>query len=356
MIDKYKDLIDLDKLDDALNTATFLANNFLETGRYNVDEAWGPEGILYLAESSYALIRVYEISDDELYIKAVESILEALAGIQKSSGGWALEIGKSGVGFKVDDEIIRITAEIEDLPPTVAILKTISDYTRVSGDSKYLSMGHKAFSYLMDYYDEEYGSFREKENNELTALRSNPRSYHLFSLIGVESWREHSPEIVDRILPGILDFVKKTFESYDYETMPLVYGLHAATLVQHCSKEYIEEVIKLKIEKDLIYNTRFKIPGLPGGFGHHDGLRGIVTDEAHLRSGAGIIIAMKYYDLHTNSRTYRDTDAYKELSTWVQGMKGDGFYYEFELLPERKKLGYGSPGQYLPIWWILGGF
>jgi hypothetical protein len=25
-------------------------------------------------------------------------------------------------------------------------------------------------------------------------------------------------------------------------------------------------------------------------------------------------------------------------------MRGKGFYYEFELLPERKKLGYGSPG------------
>jgi hypothetical protein len=35
-------------------------------------------------------------------------------------------------------------------------------------------------------------------------------------------------------------------------------------------------------------------------------------------------------------------------------MRVKGFYYEFELLPERKKLGYGSPGQYLPIWWMLG--
>ena len=110
------------------------------------------------------------------------------------------------------------------------------------------------------------------------------------------------------------------------------------------------------MDSDLIYNKRFKIPNLPGGFGHHDGLRGIVTDEAHLRSGAGIIIAMKYYDLYTNSRTYRDTEEYKDLSRWIQEMKGDGFYYEFELLPERKKIGYGSPGQYLPIWWILGGF
>ena len=356
MSEKFDEQIDYDKLPDALDAATFLANEFLKTGRYNVDETWGPEGILYLAESSYALIRAFEVSNNPLYLDAVKSILEALTRIQKPSGGWALELGKSGIGFKVDDEIRRITAEIEDLPPTVGILKTISDYTRVSGDDKYMPMGHKAFFYLMEYFDEEYGSFKEKENNELMALRSNPRSYHLFSLIGVLAWKVHAPEVVNRMFPKIVTFVKETFESYDFETMPLVYGLHAATLVQHCSQDYITDVVKPKIDKDLIYNTRFKIPNLPGGFGHHDGLRGIVVDEAHLRSGAGIIIAMKYYDLYTNTRTYRDTDAYKELSTWIQEMKGDGFYYEFELLPERKKLGYGSPGQYLPIWWILGGF
>lgn len=353
---QYENLIDKDKQEDALKTAHFLADGFLETGRYQADESWGPEGILYLAESSYALIRSYEIFGEEKFINAVTSILEALKSIQKPSGGWCLEIGVSGVGFVIDDELRRITREEEDLPPTVAVLKTISDYARVTGDEQYVPMGEKAFSWLMKYYDEEYGSFREDQDNEILKYRSNPRSYHLFSLIGVEAWRKYNPETVDRILPGIIEFVKKTYESYDAETMPLVYGLHAATLVQHCSKEYIEKVIKPKMDSDLVFNERFKIPNLAGGYGHHDGLRGIVVDEAHLRSGAGIIIGMKFFDIYTKTNTYRSTQEYKDLESWIQNMKGDGFYYEYELLPARKKIGYGSPGQYLPIWWILGGF
>lgn len=346
--------IDVDKLGDAINAAHFLANNFLGTGRYNVDESWGPEGLLYLAESAYALMSMYEVDDNPLYINAVKSILDALKKIQKVSGGWALELGKSGVGFTVTEEERKITAEIEDLPPTVAALKIIADYERITGDSNYIEMGEKAFKYLMEHWDGEYGSFLEKENSKLRALRSNPRSYHLFSFLGIEAWGRVEPKIVDEILPTILNFIKTTFESYDCNTMPLVYGLHAATLVQHSSDDYIKNVIRPKIDSDLVFNETFRVDQLAGAYGHRDGLRGIVKTEAHMRSSCGVAIAMKFYDLFTDTRTYRNTEEYKNISNWIQAMRGKGFYYEFELLPEGKKIGYGSPGQYLPVWWILG--
>lgn len=351
---KYR--IDEDKLQDAINASNFLASNFIEKGRYIVGESWGPEGLLYLAESSYALHNIYEITGDIFYLNAVKSILDELGRIQKPSGGWALELGRhgDGIGFKITEKVRRITAEIEDLPPTVAMLKTIADYQNLSGDMSYLQMGKKAFTYLMDYWDDDYGSFLEKENNKLMALRSNPRSYHLFSFVGINAWRSIEPDLVKKILPKILNFIKGTFESYDHETMPLVYGLHAAVLVQHSSDEYKKKIIKPRIDNDLLNNPTFKINELPGAYGHRDGLRGIVKNEAHLRSAAGVAIAMKFYDLYTNSDTYRGTNAYKEIENWIQSMRGNSFYYEFETLPERKKLGYGSPGQYLPIWWILG--
>jgi hypothetical protein len=350
----FQKMVDEDKLSDALNAANFLAQKFIPTGRYNVDEAWGPEGLLYLAESSYALHSSYEITKDQIYLNAVRAILDELRRAQKKSGGWALELGKDGVGFKTSDEIRAITSEIEDLPPTVAVLKTIADYQKLSGDDSYSDMGNRAFNYLMDHWDAEYGSFLEKKNSKLMALRSNPRSYHLFSFIGILAWKEHEPRIVAAILPSLLNFIKSTFESYDDQTMPLVYGLHAANLVQHCSHDYITNVIKPRIDNHLVNNPTFMIHELKGAYGHRDGLRGIVKDEAHMRSAAGIAIAMKFYDLYTNTRTYRDREIYRSVESWIQNMKGNSFYYEFEMLPERKKIGYGSPGQYLPIWWILG--
>ena len=86
--EEFRYRVDEDKFNDAVNAAHFLANNFLETGRYNVDESWGPEGLLYLAESAYALMSMYEVDNDQLYINAVKSILEALKKIQKPFMTW----------------------------------------------------------------------------------------------------------------------------------------------------------------------------------------------------------------------------------------------------------------------------
>jgi len=156
------------------------------------------------------------------------------------------------------------------------------------------------------------------------------------------------------MLPKLLDFIKTTFESYDQNTMPLVYGLHAAILLENTTQEYIKNVIKPRIDYHLINNEVFKIQRVKGGYGHHDGSRGIVTQEVHMRSCAGIAIAAKFYDIFTNTKTYQGTEEYENIAKWIQSMKGSNFYYEYELLPERKKIGYGSPGQYLAIWWILG--
>ena len=348
--------VDKSRLNDALDATSFLSDNFIESGKYIVDETWGPEGNLYLAEASYALLNAYEITEDGYYLEAVKSILEYLRKVQKPSGGWALELGKygDGVGFNITNEVKKITEEIEDLPPTVAALKTISDYQRLSGDDEYLDMGERAFEYLMYHWDEDYGSFVEKENNELMALRSKPRSYHIFSLLGILAWNNQAPEETDPLIPKILNFVKETFESYDETSMPLVYGLHAGVLIQHSSKKYIKNVIKPRIDNHLVNNDTFRIKERKGAYGHRDGLRGIVKDEGHMRSSAGIAIAMKLYDISTNTRTYRDTKEYQDIADWIQSMKGDGFYYEYEKINENKKIGKGSPGQYLPVWWILG--
>jgi hypothetical protein len=338
----------------AVMACDFLSQQFLPSGRYEVDERWGPEGLLYLAESSYALMSMYSITHNKSYLNAVRSILIALQKAQKPSGGWALELSSSGIGFAVTKEIIKITAEIEDLPPTVATLKTISDYYTLSKDDSFNNMGHNAFNYLMEYWNPAYGSFLEKENNALTALRSNPRSYHLFSYLGIQAWRIFEPKIVDEILPSLLQFIKNTFESYDKETMPLVYGLHSAVLCQNTPIEYIQKIIKPKIEIELIDNPTFAIESLKGAYGHRDGLRGIVKTEAHMRSAAGIAIASKFYDSFSKESYFTNTSSYLNVSNWILEMASTDFFYEFEILPERKKMGKGSPGQYLPIWWIIG--
>ncbi|MCW7482145.1 hypothetical protein [Leptospira kanakyensis] len=347
------DRIDKENFHFALIAAKQLANKFLINGRYVAEESWGPEGNLYLAESAWALLDMFRITQEKLYLSAVAAILNELKRIQKPSGGWALELGRSGLAFTVTDEQRRITSEVEDLPPTVATLRTISEYYELCGDDSFMPMGKKAFEYLMDHWDNNYGSFLEKENSPLRKLRSNPRAYHLFSFLGIKYWEKHEPKKIKIILPTILNFIKDTFESFDSETMPLIYGLHVAVLLEHMDMNYIENSIYTRLRKHLM-ESKFAIGEISGGYGHRDGLRGIVKDEAHIRSACGVAIALKFYDLYTKTDTFRSTKEYRELAQWIIGMCNGKYFNEFQMTSTLQKLGYGSPGQYLPIWWILG--
>lgn len=353
----FNKTIDIENLRYASLAGDYLAEQFIcGKGRYKVEQSWGPEGLLYLAESAYALCSLFEATGGERYEVAINEILSELSRVQKPSGGWALELGRDGDGlrFSVTDEIREATSKIEDLPPTVAILKVIADYHRLTKNTKYIDIGHKAFAYLLDYWDPDYGSFIEKDNILLSNLRSNPRSYQFFSLIGIHAWRDYDPKKVDIMLPKILYFVQQTFENFDSDTMPLIFGLHAALLSELSSDSYVDAVIKPKVEKHLIGSDTFRLSDPPGAFGHRDGLRGILTNEAHLRSAVGVLLAMKFLDLRTDSFFYRMTPMYEATSSWVKSMFLIDRFYEFQDVLTGKKFGYGSPGQYLPVWWILG--
>ena len=120
------------------------------------------------------------------------------------------------------------------------------------------------------------------------------------------------------------------------------------------AQSYVEKYIKPKLDS-YMQSGLFRSDDIPGGYGHRDGVRGIVTDELHMRSGIGLAYALKAYDINTGNDHYMSTKWYRELCAWIDSMKADdGSYYEYETALDRKKYGKGSAGQYLPVLWILG--
>lgn len=350
----FQNRLDLDRVQSALIAANFSASNFIETGTYKKGESWGPEGVLYLAESSWALMDAYRYTNDKFFIDAVRSILNRIRQTQKISGGWSIDLRENGLCFKITEEERNDSMLHEDPPTTSAFLRTIAEYEELTGDQEFHDVGVKAFNYLLPMWDADQGTFVDTKKRKLLGLRSNPSGYHLFFLVGMSAWRKYEPEEIDKIYPVLLNFVQNNFSGFTEDTMPLICALHAAELLNHSSQEFIVNVMKPKIENNLAKNKIFKISNLKGAYGHRDGSRGIVTTEAHLRSGAGIALAMKRYDLITNTNTFRNTIEYVELAEWIDQMRGPNFFYEYELVEDRRKYGFGSPGQYLPFWWIFG--
>lgn len=327
------------------------------SGRYLGQESWGPEGSLYLSESAYALLTMHELTGQSKFLYAVELILQEISLLQRESGGVGIHLGRYGDGlrFKVTNNVAIATSTIEDVPPTAAILKVVADYERITGSDRFTIIGEKAYAYLVTKWSDDNGCFLDEINPDLQALRSNPRSYQLFSYLGMRAWKSRGDNTSGEITQSLLVYLTKTFESYDDNTMPLVYGLHAAVLCEDMPLNYLEGVIKPRIDEHLGLNSKFRISKIKGAYGHRDGQRGIVLDEAHIRSACGAAIAMRFYDICTGSCIYQNTEQYQDISKWIVSMhtKQDGFF-EFQDVATLKKYGRGSPGQYLPIWWITG--
>ena len=93
-----------------------------------------------------------------------------------------------------------------------------------------------------------------------------------------------------------------------------------------------------------------------GGYGNRDGYRGIVNTESNMRGSGAVAIAMKFYDLTTGTTTYRDSDAYRDVASWIDSMKAERGYYGYQTEYDGKRKGQGSPAQYIPCWWIFGEF
>ena len=130
-------------------------------------------------------------------------------------------------------------------------------------------------------------------------------------------------------------------------------GYHVALLSKYESFSYRTQIIKPKLESYL-HSDLFASKNVLGGYGHRDGLRGVVTDELHMRSAIGLSYAMKAYDYYAEDDFFTKKEVYKNLVSWIDSMKDDKGYYEFQDSIDGAKYGKGSPGQYLPILWILG--
>ncbi len=75
-----------------------------------------------------------------------------------------------------------------------------------------------------------------------------------------------------------------------------------------------------------------------------------------MRGSGAVAIGMKFYDLTTGTTTYRDSEASRDVASWIDSMKAERGYYEYQTQHDMERKGQGSPGQYTPCWWIFGEF
>ena len=345
--------VDLSRLDDAFAACRLLLEHLEADGSYEVEERWGPESNLYLAEIAWVLLEAYRIGSQAEILHGATRVLDRLQRLQKPSGGWTLDLGPDGLEFTASEEERRPTWEREDPPVVGAVAYAVAKFQNLTGNDCYREMVERALTYLLPMWNSAGGYFREDKDEHLSSLRSNPAAYQAMFLLGLAEWRAWRPDlepVVDRLVQSI----RAAFESFDEETMPFMRAYHALLMLRHGGSDYVSREVRPSIQS-LLNSQVYRCGKIKGGYGHRDGCRGIVTSEANIRGTGAIAVASRFYDLATGSDTFCRTAAYREAAEWIDGMqKSGGGYFEYQQEHDLQRRGLGSPGQYIPCWWIFG--
>lgn len=335
-----------------------MSQEYITKGDYRPTESWGSEGQIYPSLTGISLLNLYKATGKDIFLQGVKAVITSNQKKRLPSGGWPLRLAAEGDGikFNVSQELKDLTLTEEDLPSTVAAIRLMAQYIFVTGDTELKEYVKESADFLLRFWNEEEGCFDEMMTNKAINLRANPKSYMIYAYQCVLSLAELFPEF-GRYKSPLYQTVKETFEGFDEYTYPLLHAMHAALIVQtEPESDYTQNFVKKRIDEQIALNSKFIIKEAPGAFGHYDGLRGFCLTEGHLRNSVGAALIMKIYDNCVAEGSYMQTQLYKEVSDWIQGMYHDGKYFEYVDLADDVKRGVGSGGQYLPIFWILGEF
>ncbi len=344
--------VDMSRLNDALDTCDFLLQHIASDGRYDVEELWGPESDLYMYGTISVLVEAYRITGEQKYFEGTRKCLDHFKASQLPSGGWTLKLAGNGREFKMSEDERRHSFECESIPITGAIAFAVGKYRQATGDDRYDDMINSAIDHALEYWSEESESFVEDSQEHYTGLRSVSAGYQAHFLLGFHTWQDYRPELRPTVT-RLTETIRRNFESFDESTMLFMRVLHAVLLMRSSPKEYVVNVIKPRLD-EIVQSRVFKCDKIRGGYGHRDGSRGIVKTEANCRGTTSVAIAMKRYDLTTKTSTYRESREYHDAAAWIDSMKDEHGYFEYQQESDMKPLGKGSPGQFLPCWWIFG--
>jgi|GEM_PF-2108394 len=348
-------MIDKNLLGYAINVGNKISNEYLAKGDYYPKEAWGCEGQIYPSLMGLMLLELYKIEKNELYINAVKSIIAKNSEKQMPSGGWPLSLGvvANGSKFEVSDHIKKITSVCEDLPSTATALRLNAEYQLLTGDKHFIESLERGIRYLIFFWNGDESIFNEMMAGEALKLRANPKNYQIYAYQCVESISKLYSDFSKFITP-LYETIKNIFMDMNENTYPLLYALYASLIIEkEGPSDYVLTKVKKRIDNEITFGSKFIIPNVSGAMGHRDGLRGICLSEGHLRNSVGAAIVMNFYDSYVEPKIYTNTKFYSDLTSWILKMYEEGRFYEFIDLETNTKVGFGTPGQYIPLMWIL---
>ena len=346
---------ELDKNDWILFAADFLVEHMTDEGRVEILDTQYPESHMYLAADVFPLLEAYVLSSEEKYLTAARKILDYFHRNQHACGSWTLGFYKAGgertttlAGYGSFDELRDKVVAAEPGWPLAGVRK----YERITGDEQYRPMVRKAIAYLSNCWDEDWGFddgfFR-------------PLFKDVLSLLGLSLWRDIYPEL-DPLLDKALRFLTESprcWRASDRNWFVDVGGNDLAevcgTLTASCAlleltgTRFVESHVRPALDKILASKDGLcsHNPAVLSYWPYRE-------DRADIRSNVYLLLAMKLMDVVTGTTQYRQTQRYSDLAAWLEGMRDEQGFLEYENCADGTRGSHASPAQFLVSYWVAG--
>lgn len=330
--------IDPDRIPQARGVCDFIVRRMDARGRYVPEEVFWFESIGYRSSLAAYLAVAGQLFNEDRYIQAsrrmMDTVVEERLGDLWPVGCWAefpqylaLPVGWRETYLKVPD--LRYSAL------TVAALGICY---QACGEKKWIEPARRALAALVVQWNFQ----REKAG----ALHL---SFEVLAL-AISAWEKVLPEFAVHKTP-ILQWVLDTFVETASKDFPFLTMYRTMLVVGETGDKYIDSHLRPGIDA-LLAEPRWRCREDPRNFFHNQQTAGHVN----VRGNGAVAIAMRVLDGAAGEQVYTQTEIYRHVSGWMDGLRrDDGAYYGAREHGEGRRFDLGSPAQYLPLCWMLGG-
>ena len=333
-----KERIDVSRLPDAHRVLDFTLARVLDDGRYHPISGLFAETTGYQAELAGTLAVAGRLLDRPEAIDASQRIFERLLHpLTRVDGLWGLDWWWDFPFELPPPADWRAQNTVVDPRYSAAMLWSLGQYHRASGDESVVEPAEIAMTRLFSRYD-----FLAENHAHMTAE---------FAAIATVMWSHVLPAFMAKGKP-IIDWVIKSAVEMARRDFPFFTAVRTALLLAATGTEHLETIIIPAFEAFLA-EPRWRFDFDRQHFRHIAD-----TDATHvnIRANMAVGLTMRLIDVALDEPRYTETNLYEQLAAWSDGQKAsNGGYYETWDPETGRRFGQGSPSNYIPLWWILGG-
>jgi len=283
-------------------------------------------------------------------VSAGQRVMDRIVRIRLADGLWSL--GWCGeVTYPTSKPITRRWREqntVADPRYSAIALIGLGRYTRATGDMQYCEAANESMHALFERWDWTKQTDVLHLTREMVALSVLAWSGK-DDTAGPMSWAR------PRVEP-IVQWVRSTYvslaaEDFAFQLMFRTQLLLLATSDEADRRELAEHTLIPGLERFLAA-PRWRFPDRPNDFRHIPD----TDDHINTRGNTAVALTLRLIDTALGEPRYTSQPLYQHLTAWIDGQRHpEGGWYEAQDLTTGRKFGRSSPGQYLPLYWIMGG-